>query len=81
MTRVLGALLALVIVVTLGGCGLRGGRVDTSQVVSTPAPTPTLVDDGSLDSVLGDLEQADSALGQSDADLATGGEAEARDDE
>ena len=87
MTRVPGVVAALVIVLsialTLTGCGLR----DRGAPVTDPAPTPTATPqattppaDKSLDQVLTDLDQAGTALQQSDSDVLAGTDAEAHGD-
>ena len=68
------AALALVAALALSGCGRLAHR-EPSAPAASPSPTSSAVPLG-LDDIQSQLEQVDTAVGESTADLADGDEAE-----
>jgi predicted small lipoprotein YifL len=70
---VLAALATVAVLVTLAGCGLRGGREGAPDSAPTAAPSSSEV---SLDAVLDDLAEVDASLDDVTANLSEGEAAE-----
>jgi predicted small lipoprotein YifL len=83
MRRSILALLAAgAVVVTLAGCGLRGGR-DEPAPATTPTSTQSTVTESStadLDDILADLDAVDTTLDQVSSDVSDGEAAEGQED-